>query len=268
MKKIKPFIKWVGGKQAIVDDLMTFLPEKFVNYYEPFVGGGSLFYCIRTQAVNCYLSDINKDLITAYCMVRDRLEELVQEVKVHQEHHCSDYYYAIREQGSLSDPLQVAARFIYLMQTCYNGLYRVNKKGQFNSSLGTKRKDNICNEKKLCQARVALSDVNIVNQDFAKIEPKPGDFVYFDPPHHPGPASYSRNYTDCGFTEKDQIRLRNFAQDLTEHGVHVMISNSDTDFVHELYQKEFHIIKLSVPRKISCKSSSRGLVTETLIMNY
>lgn len=154
------------------------------------------------------------------------------------------------------------------MKTCYNGLYRVNKKNEFNTPIGNYKNPTICDEDNLRAVAIALKTADIKYQDFTKITPRKGDFVYFDPPYHTIKEGSSIKYVSNGFTEKDQIRLKDFALELSNFGVKVMISNSDTQFILGIYKKNFNIEKVLAPRVVNCKADKRQSVFETLITNY
>jgi DNA adenine methylase len=265
----KPFVKWVGGKRAIIKNLLEKLPNKINNYYEPFVGGGALFFKIY-NSVNgkCYLSDLNINLILSYITIQNQPEELIKQLEIHQYKHNKDYYYDIRNMQSISDPILNSARFIYLLKTCFNGLYRVNKNNQFNTPIGNYKNPNICDTKNIMLVSKALTNVNIKYQDFTKIQPKKGDFVYFDPPYHPITKQSFVQYVSNGFTDQDQVCLKNFALKLSQDGVNVMISNSNSDFINEIYKTDFNIHKIKAPRVVNCKADKRSPVFETLITNY
>lgn len=264
----KPFVKWVGGKRSILSEILPRMPKQINNYYEPFVGGGALFFEVYNMAKSCYLSDMNIDLIVSYNVIKSNVEELIEKLKIHQKNHNEDYYYKMRSLQEISDPIENSARFIYLMKTCYNGLYRVNKKNEFNTPMGNYQNPTICDEPNLRAVSKALKHADIKYQDFTKINPKKGDFVYFDPPYHPTSQDSFTKYLSGGFSEKDQIRLRDFALELDKKGVNVMLSNSDADFICDIYKKSFNITKISAPRVVNCKADKRQSVYETLITNY
>lgn len=241
------------------------MPEDINNYYEPFVGGGALFFKIYKRAKACYLSDLNADLINCYTVIKQYLELLIKQLIIHERLHCTEYYYEMRNNVDLNDNIARAARFIYLMQTCYNGIYRVNRRNQFNTAVGRSKKPIICNEYNLRAVSQILQHIDLKKQDFITIDPQPGDFVYFDPPYY----NCFAYYTNYGFTTKDHIRLRDFALELTDLGVNVMISNTWHDFIIELFQhKCFHLTKIMTSYRISCKGNKRQPVAELLITNY
>lgn len=247
--KPKPFVKWVGGKRSIINELVTRMPTNFNNYYEPFCGGGALFFELSagsSQIYNmvkgkCFLSDMNADLVVAYNTIQNNPKELIEALKIHKENHCEEYYYEIRGMQEISDPIQTSARFIYLMKTCFNGLWRVNKKSEFNVPIGSYKNPNICDEINIYATHEALQGVEIKYQDFRKITPQAGDFVYFDPPYQPiKPDSFTK-YISGGFDENCQTALRDFAFELKNKGVFVMISNSNAPLILDLYSKDFKI---------------------------
>ncbi len=264
----KPFVKWVGGKRSIMHELLQRIPKKIHNYYEPFLGGGALYFSIYKTVKHAYLSDLNIDLLVAYNILRTRPHELIKALNVHQVNHKKDYYYQMRSLHDLSNPIEQSARFIYLMKTCYNGLYRVNQKNEFNTPIGRYVQPTICDKENLLTVSKALKMATIEYKDFSKITPRTGDFVYFDPPYHPTKDDSFTKYVKGGFTEKDQTRLRDFALELSKNNINVMISNSDSAFIHDIYKKDFTIEKIQAPRFVNCKADKRHTVFETLITNY
>ena len=269
VEKAKPFVKWVGGKRSIMYELLSRLPKGINNYFEPFVGGGALFFEIAKKAKNVFLSDINKDLILTYKVVKNSLDKLIPILKKHQRNHTTTYYYELRSNQILKNPIEIAARFVYLNKTCFNGLYRVNKRGEFNVPVGRYKNPKIFDIDNLFAVAKALQGVKISCMDFTDISPKKGDFVYFDPPYHPTNAKSFNSYNSVIFSQKDQIRLRDFAIDLSSRGINVMISNSNVDLIRSIYgTPPFNISLVSAPRFVNCKSTKRGAVEELLITNY
>lgn len=258
----KPFVKWVGGKRGIMKSLLTYTPTQINNYYEPFVGGGALFFEIANRTKYSYLSDLNADLITCYQIIKTKPLELIEALKTHKENHCKDYYYATRSKQDLKCFVQNTARFIYLLATCFNGLYRVNKKNIFNAAFGYYKNPNILDEDNLKSVHQVLQNTTITHQDFSKINPTKGDFVYFDSPYHDSFLEYTKDK----FTEKDQERLRDFALNLSKNGINVMISNSNTKFIKDLYKNDFEIIEITTSKSIN--PNHRKPSTELLIKNY
>lgn len=264
MSQAKPFVKWVGGKRAIINELVSRLPNKINNYYEPFCGGGALFYEINNSVNYSYLSDLNVELVVSYNVIKNNPDKLLELLQIHQKNHCSEYFYKIREMQELTDSTENTARFIYLLKTCFNGLYRVNKSGNFNAPCGKYKNPKIADFENIKAVSDVLQNVEIKYQSFEKIAPQKGDFVYFDPPYHETFTGYVAN----GFNDEMQIKLRDFAFELSNKGVNVMLSNSDTVFINDLYKNHFKIEKIPVPRMINCKGDGRGAVLETLITNY
>ena len=262
-----PFVKWVGGKRALVGEIHKRLPKEFKNYFEPFVGGGALFFSLSPKPRRAFLSDTNLDLLIAYKIIQEEPEKLIEAVSAHALRHCKDYYYSIRKLHDLEDPIEVAARLIYLNKTCFNGLYRVNSRDEFNVPIGSYKNPAILNDKNIMECHQALQGATITYGGFETITPEEGDFVYFDPPYHPTTESSFTKYSENDFSEKDQIRLCKFFTKLSKNGVFVMLSNSDTDFIRGLYRK-FNISTVAAPRFVNCKADKRGAVNEVLITNY
>ncbi len=264
----KPFIKWVGGKRGIIKKLLQYMPSKFNNYHEPFLGGGALFYEIQKNTDKCYLSDINKELIITYEVVKNNVGKLIELLKKHKEQHTKEYFLEIRKKQNLTDDIEIAGRFIYLNKTCFNGLYRVNSKGDFNTPIGSYKSPNILDRENLLACNQKLKKASIVYQDFKEIKPKKDDFVYFDPPYHPINNTSFKTYTQEGFIEKHQKNLRDFSLKLAKQGIKVMLSNSDTEYIRELYKDKFNIRSVEAPRNVNCKGDKRQATNELLITSY
>jgi DNA adenine methylase len=272
----RPFLKWVGGKQQLLHQFERFFPTKFRRYFEPFLGGGAVFFHLwstgRTPP-RVFLFDNNPELINAYVTVRDEVDELVDRLKRHQRLHSKSYYYKIRnldrESGSLSD-VERAARTVYLNRTCYNGLFRVNSKGQFNVPIGSYASPQILLEPVIRGASAALQGVTVELRDFNSISSlgQRGDFFYFDPPYDPltKTASFT-SYTADDFGENEQRALANVVGDLSEKGAYVMLSNSKTPLVLELYE-EFRIETVQARRAVNSDSAGRGCIEEVVVLNY
>jgi len=268
-KEASPFVKWAGGKRSIINELVSHLPHTFGNYYEPFMGGAALFFEIQSRINRAYLSDINMDLVIAFKAVQKVPEVLIAKLEEHAHKDSEDYYYKIRAQYELQDPIDIAARFIYLNKTCFNGLYRVNKKGEFNVPRGSSTNPNIIQRDNILAGNQVLKKANIEYHEFDEIKPIADDFVYFDPPYHPAESTSFTKYTKLDFSEKDQQRLRDFAVQLNRIGVKLMLSNSDTPFIRSLYNTNiWHIDTVQAPRMVNCKADGRGAVNELLITNY
>lgn len=268
-KEAAPFIKWAGGKRGIIDELIKHLPETFENYHEPFMGGAALFFEIQPRIGRAYLSDINLDLVLTFKVVQKAPEALIAKLEEHARKDSNDYYYKIRAQYDLQEPIDIAARFIYLNKTCYNGLYRVNKKGEFNVPRGNANNPNIIQRENILASSKALQKARIEYHEFDSIKPQSGDFVYLDPPYHPADSTSFTKYTKLDFSEKDQQRLRDFAYQLNKTEVKVMLSNSDTPFIRSLYNSAiWNIDTIQAPRMVNCKADGRVAVNELLITNY
>ena len=263
--KATPFLKWVGGKRSIIGELKSRLPDKFNNYYEAFVGGGALFFEIAPEIKKAFLSDTNMDLVITYSVIKKDPDKLIELLRKHKNNHTDEYYYKVRAMHTLSDPVEIAARMIYLNKTCFNGLFRVNKKGEFNNAVGKYNNPGICQEDNIRACSKALKSVTIEEKDYTKIKPISGDFVYFDPPYHPINKTSFTAYTKLGFTEKDQSDLANFCTELSKQGVKIMVSNSNTKFIRDLYKSNiFKIGIVNAPRSLN----GRSPVEEVLITNY
>lgn len=275
--KPKPFVKWVGGKRQLLRqfrELGLYPPEDFNpitnTYYEPFVGGGAVFFDLLPK--NAELSDLNNELATTYNVIKNNVDELIQSLQKHI--YDKEYYLEVRAKKveDLSD-VEVASRFIFLNRTGFNGLYRVNKSGQFNVPFGRYNNPVICDEYNLRRISDALQGVIITHQDYKNVlkTAKSGDFIYLDPPYYPINATSSfTSYTAEGFLEKEQTELRDTFVKLHEKGCFVMLSNSDTPFINELYSglDGITINKITAGRSINSKGSGRGKITEVLVTNY
>lgn len=262
-----PFVKWAGGKRKLLGEICRRLPPSFRAYHEPFTGGGALFFTLAAGLKQAFLSDANNDLIIAYQVVQQSPHALLAALARHAKHHSKDYYYAIRGRHGLEDPVEVAARLIYLNKTCFNGLYRVNSRGEFNVPAGAYENPVIVNKDGILACHKALQGVSVTRCGFEAIAPRRGDFVYFDPPYHPTTETSFTKYASDDFAEKDQIRLCEFYTELGGKGVLAMLSNSDTPFIRQLYGA-FFIATVKASRPVNCKADKRGAVREVLITNY
>jgi DNA adenine methylase len=268
---MEPLIKWVGGKSSILSLLKTYLPIKFDSYFEPFVGGGALFWNIDSDQK--FINDQNSELINFYQVVRDQPDVLLEHLKQHQ--FTSDYYYTLREWDRLPDwelktPVEKASRFLYLNKTGYNGLYRVNSKNQNNVPWGKRTKLNLVDIPNLLRCSDHLKNVTITNGDFEDIKSHitSQSFIYFDPPYVPlNTTSNFTGYTSTGFGWSEQVRLKVFCDYLTNVGAKVMISNSSNPSVFDLYSG-YKIEEIDVARALNCKADRRGKIKEVLIKNY
>ena len=276
-EKPKPFVKWVGGKRQLLAQfrkLNLYPPEHFDikkgRYFEPFVGGGAVFFDLLPE--KGFLSDLNRELVVTYNIIKNDVRGLILSLKKHKTD--KDYFLNIRAQdpNKLSD-LDVASRFIYLNRTCFNGMYRVNSKGGFNVPYGKYSNPLICDEDNLEKVSKALQGVEIKHQDYKEVlkKAKKGDFIYFDPPYYPVSKTASfTSYTAESFLDKEQLELRDTFLELNRRGCYVMLSNSDTPFINNIYSdfKGVRINKVEAGRAINSKGSGRGRITEVLITNY
>ena len=279
ISKIQPFIKWVGGKRGLLPQILPLLPKEFNNYYEPFVGGGALFFELQKQGrlngKKVYLFDINSELINAYQVIKSSPELLIENLTKFKEQHSKEFYYEVRawdrEENFLElDSVIRATRFIYLNKTCFNGLYRVNKKNQNNVPMGSYKNPNICDIDIIYSASYALQNATILNvsyKDVLKYASK-DDLVYFDPPYYPlTPTSSFTSYSEFEFLDREQEELFEVFCELDKKGALVVHSNSDTEFINELY-KEYNIEKIQANRFINSRSSGRGKISEVLVRNF
>ncbi|MFA5931502.1 MAG: DNA adenine methylase [archaeon] len=269
----KPFVKWAGGKRQLVQELIKFSPKEFGNYFEPFFGGGALFFelCSKGLIKHAFLNDCNEELITAYKVVKESPSDLIKELSK-SKYKCDEKtFYSIRAENP-TDPVKATARFIYLNRTAFNGLYRVNSKGGFNVPFGKHKNPRILDKENLLAVSEALQKDELTSLDFAESvkKAKKGDFVYFDPPYAPLNKSSFTTYTKNNFTEFDQKRLLDKAIDLHKKGCFVMISNSHTQSILDLYKDKsiFTINTVHATRMINCKAKGRGKIKEVVITNY
>jgi DNA adenine methylase len=264
----RPFLKWAGGKGQLIAQYQTFFPKQIDTYYEPFLGGGAIFFRLLPAAA--VLTDINPELVNVYSCVRNAVEAVIEHLAAHQRSHSPDYYYKIRAAPE-GNPIERAARFIYLNKTCFNGLYRENSKGQFNVPIGSYKDPKICCPELLRSVSACLQTSTIAERSFDAVldwAKTPSDFVYFDPPYHPiSDTSRFTAYSRYSFYAEDQIRLRDTFITLAQRGVKVMLSNSDCPFIHELYQG-FNIYSIEATRAINSNIQKRGKITEILVTSY
>lgn len=274
-KLISPFVKWVGGKRQLLKEIEQELPKELgrLKFYEPFVGGGAVFF--HLQPHNAWINDANTELVNTYEVVKNDVDGLIESLKTHRNE--ADYFYEVRaldrEEGfSKLSKMERASRLIFLNKTCFNGLYRVNNSGEFNSPFGRYENPNIVNEPVLRAVSNFLNTykVKISNLDYADTLKKVGknSFVYFDPPYHP--VSDSSNFTGYvagGWGSGDQERLKDVCDKLNEKGVKFLLSNSSVPLIHTLY-KNYEIKTIKASRSINSVGSKRGDVDEVLIKNY
>lgn len=273
---VAPVMKWVGGKRQLLDAITPLLPKEITTYCEPFVGGGAVLFSI--QPPKALVNDINADLITVYEVIRDDVEGLVDSLSRHR--NTPEYFYQIRdmdrdrERYCALSKVERASRVLYLNKTCYNGLFRVNSAGEFNSPFGRYKNPNIVNEPVLRAVSRFLNtaDITFSHGDFADVLEKvpSGAFVYLDPPYDPvsDTASFT-GYNKGGFNRDEQIRLKEWCDKLTARGIKFLLSNSATDFIKDLYRSyEPYMTIVEAKRMINSVGSKRGAIQEVLVRNY
>lgn len=277
-KSPKPFLKWVGGKSKLAGELQALMPVSYNKFYEPFLGGGALFFHVQpTEAV---ISDINKSLIGAYQNIKNRPEELIDCLaKTQNAYYQKDeearrefYYQSRSEYNSIADPftLRKSCLLIMLNKTCYNGMYRENSRGEFNVPFGSYKQPVICDKATIIADSQLLqsADIQTVSFEAAIADAQKGDFIYFDPPYYPlSPTANFTSYFETPFLEKEQIKLKSIFDKLHKKGCYVMLSNSSTEFVNNLYA-DYRQEHLFVSRSINSKATGRGKIKELLILNY
>ena len=270
-----PVLKWVGGKRQILKDIVPYIEQTgFDTYIEPFFGGGAVLFALTPP--KAIVNDCNEELINTYCVIRNDVDSLIATLKLHAMFNSNDYYYRIREWDrsplySEIPAVERAARFLYLNKTCYNGLYRVNRHGEFNVPVGKYKHPNIINEKMLRHVSNYFKNyaIDFYHRDFSDILDKAnvGDFVYLDPPYMPISASSAfTSYTDGGFTHEDQVRLKRSCDKLRDRGIPFIESNSDCAAIRALY-KDYDILTVQAKRSINSNGARRGKINEVLIMS-
>lgn len=275
MEHLQPFLKWAGGKRQLLSQLRKYYPTHYNTYYEPFVGAGAVLFDLRPN--RGVINDTNSELINLYNVIKnkEKLELLLEDLQTHINE--QEYFYQIRSWDRQDDYANVpdfkkASRFIYLNKTCFNGLYRVNSKGHFNVPFGKYKNPDYVNEAVLRAVHHFLNEnkIDILNGDFeeAVAGAKAGDFIYFDPPYDPlSKTSSFTSYDKNNFGEKEQIRLRDTFIRLYEKGCYVLLSNSDTEFINDLYQLAgIDIVKVDANRSINSKGDKRGKIKEVLVI--
>lgn len=295
-KTVKPFLKWAGGKGQLLKEIEKYYPfknGKITKYAEPFIGGGAVLFDILSKydLEEVYISDINAELINAYRIIRDDIDELVELLARYQSEYVpfdkeerKSYYMEKRERfndlkvnGDETINIEKAALMIFLNKTCFNGLYRVNKKGLFNVPMGAYKNPMICDESNLRAVSEKLQDVTIVCGDYRKSADfiDKNTFVYFDPPYRPitNTASFTA-YTENLFNDEEQIELARFVDEMDKKGAKIVISNSDPknsntddDFFDNIYSSH-KIKRVEATRMINCNSEARGKIKELLISNF
>ena len=275
MTNLKPLVKWVGGKRQLLPHIHAALPATgYSTYFEPFFGGGAVLWSLAPH--KAVVNDLNAELINLYAVVRDNVEELIAELQDYP--NDEEFFYQLRaldrdaEVFAQLSAVKRAARTVYLNKTCYNGLYRVNLAGQFNSPFGRYKNPLICDTKTLHAVSAYLNDndVAFLQGDFkdAVKTARPGDFVYFDPPYDPvNVTSNFVGYAAGGFGRAQQVELKELCDELSARGINWMLSNSATDFIRELYA-DYHVDIVGASRAINSVASKRGKVDEVLVRNY
>ena len=276
MIKGKPFVKWAGGKRQILDKLKEYVPAEYNTYYEPFIGGGALLFELAPK--HAIINDLNKELMNVYKVLCDeeKFKKMCRILNNYEANHSEEFYYEIRNKdrnkntyNKLSDYTK-AARTIYLNKACFNGLYRVNSKGEFNVPYGKKIKVNTYDGNNLITVSnyLTMNDIKILNVDYKEAlkTAKKGDFVYIDPPYDSDTTIFT-NYTETGFNKDSQRELASVFKELSDRGVFVMLSNYNTTLVQELY-KDYHIHIIEAKRNINANAKKRGNVFEVIITNY
>lgn len=276
MIKGKPFVKWAGGKRQVINELLKYVPDEFDTYYEPFVGGGALLFELSPK--KAVINDSNEELMNVYNVLcnEEKFKKMCNLLNSYETKHSEEFYYNIRNKdrsktafNRLSDYTR-AARTIYLNKACFNGLYRVNSKNEFNVPFGKKTHVNTYEGSNLITVSnyLTMNDVKILSVDFEEAvkDAKKGDFVYFDPPYDSDTKSFT-SYTETGFDKSEQTRLARVFKELDKKGVYVMLSNHSTVLVNELY-KDYHIYTIEAKRNINANGKKRGKVEELIITNY
>jgi DNA adenine methylase len=271
----QPFLKWVGGKAQLLEQFDAFFPAQINRYVEPFLGGGAVFFHLhaRFPQMQAFLRDNNDELINTYTAVRDRPRELMRRLDSHLAAYLADrekYYYLVRLKHHLptAETLERAARMVFLNKTCFNGLWRVNSKGEFNVPIGSHRNPALYDEENIHAASRALEGVHLQTQDFRDTlaQTRRGDFVYIDPPYYPvSPTASFTSYTKDDFGAEQQRELAALFADATRRGVRLMISNSDTEFIRHLY-RNFTIHTVSARRMVNCDGTKRGKINEVVVL--
>lgn len=274
-KNVSPVLKWAGGKKQLLGQLTSLMPtEKITTYCEPFLGGGAMLFSIQPGVA--YVNDINMGLMNVYNVIKHFPEALIAELSSYE--NTAEFYYKIRgfdrdaKEFAALTAVERAARFIYLNKTCFNGLYRENRQGQFNVSYGKYKNPDFVNAEGIRAVSQYFNAANIyfTSMDFSEVlrTLPSGSFVYLDPPYDPvSETANFTSYTRYGFTKDDHIRLKQCCDELTARGIKFMLSNSNTDFIRNLYA-EYFITEVSARRAINCNGNSRGNVTELVIRNY
>ena len=276
MSRIRPFVKWAGGKRQIIDKLIKYAPKKFNKYYEPFIGGGAFLFELEPKCA--VINDYNEELINVYNCIKDKgkYKKVLKLLDDYELKHSKEFYYEIRNRdrdkilyNKLSD-IEKCARTVYLNKACFNGLYRVNRNNEFNVPFNQKEKVNTYDKDniELISLYLRNNNITILNGDFedAVNSANEKDFIYFDPPYDSDTDTFT-SYTNNGFTKDDQIRLSEVFKKLDKKGCYVMLSNHNTKLINELY-KDYNIHVIMAKRNINSNGKGRGIIEEVIITNY
>ena len=276
MIKGKPFVKWAGGKRQIMPEIKKYVPENYDTFYEPFVGGGAVFFELAPK--KAVINDYNSELMNVFECIKDedKFDKMCTELNHHEANHSEEYYYQVRnidrdvkKYNKLAD-YKKAARTIYLNKACFNGLYRVNSKNEFNVPFGKKEKVNTYEGQNLGVVHCILNfnDIKLLSTDFEEAvkDAKKGDFVYLDPPYDSDTSTFN-DYTENGFNKDEQIRLAKLFKELSDRGCYVMLSNHNTILVKEMYS-DYNIHIIEANRNINANGKKRKKVEEVIITNY
>ncbi len=270
---LSPILKWAGGKRRLLPSIIERVPNSFNKYVEPFVGGGAMFFELKNRGwiTSATLSDLNSDLISLYTIIRDKPEELIDSLEnIDYKNNREDYNSARDEFNSNPFPVRKTALMIYLNRHCFNGLYRVNSSGKFNVPFGKYKSPGVPSREQIMEISRSLKNVEIKHCDFESVirEAKHEDYVYIDPPYHPiSETSFFTSYSSGGFGEQEQRRLAKAFMSASSLGVFLMISNSDSSLIRELYS-DFNISNVLAARSINSNGKGRGKINEVLITNY
>ena len=269
-----PVVKWVGGKRQLLPQILPLIPKRMSAYCEPFLGGGAVLFALQPR--RALVNDLNQDLITVYRVIKENADALIEHLSRHE--NTPEYFYRIRDldrdkeaYAAMSD-VEKASRLLYLNKTCYNGLFRVNASGAFNSPYGHYRRPNIVNEQTIRGVSRYFNscDITFFSEDFAAVLDRVprGGFVYLDPPYDPvsDTASFT-GYNRGGFGREEQVRLKACCDALTARGVRFLPSNSATPFIRELYSS-YHVSIVQARRAVNSVASRRGAIEEVLVRNY
>lgn len=277
VKNVKPFLKWVGGKGQLLNQFESLYPAKYNNYFEPFVGGGAVYFSLTPE--RAHINDINQTLVQTYTNIKNDVEKLICELQnLEQDFLTKDtdarkvMYYDIRTKYNQLEPdaFERSLYFLFFNKTAFNGVYRENSKGGFNVPIGSYANPKIVDEDNLRLVSKALSKTTITNKSYfeAVSKAKSGDFVYFDPPYHPlSETSSFTSYSKDSFSKDDQVNLKDLFIELDRKGVYVMLSNSSAPFIQEIYSG-YNQVPVFASRMINSKGDKRGKISEVVVLNY